>query len=160
MRSKSRAGFTLIELMVVVAIVAFLAVLAIPSFMRFIAKTKRTEAYINLNSIYTSQKIYHAEHGRYTNVMFGKDGLGWKPEGYKGGGAKEHFNYTYGLPGQEGVNFFTGRMEASADSLQKAYADKDKFLVIAAADIDGDGKLDILSVNEANEIEIVSDDLN
>ncbi len=51
-----RGGFSLIELMVVVAIIALLAMLAIPNFTRFISKTKRTEAYINLNALYVAQK--------------------------------------------------------------------------------------------------------
>jgi prepilin-type N-terminal cleavage/methylation domain-containing protein len=159
MNSFKKSGFTLIELMVVVAIIAFLAVIAIPSFMRFMAKAKRAEAYLNLSSLYTAQKVYHVEHGKYTNVLFGKDGLGWKPEGYKGGGVQERFNYTYGFAGNEGINHFTGRMQAPASALAPAHADKDKFLIFAAADIDGDGTLDILSVDEYNDIKIVQDDL-
>ncbi len=44
-----RTGFTLVELMVVVAIIGFLAMIAVPNFMRFLAKAKRAEAYMNLS---------------------------------------------------------------------------------------------------------------
>ena len=53
-------GFTLIELMIVVAIIAFLSIIAVPNFFKFLAKAKRSEAYMNLSSIYTAQKT--AQH--------------------------------------------------------------------------------------------------
>ncbi|MGB8367422.1 MAG: prepilin-type N-terminal cleavage/methylation domain-containing protein [Candidatus Babeliales bacterium] len=49
-------GFSLIELMVVIAIIGFLAMVGIPSFVKFLAKAKRAEAYMNLSSIYAAQK--------------------------------------------------------------------------------------------------------
>ena len=59
-----KKGFTLIELMIVVAIIAFLSMVAVPSFMRFLAKSKRAEAYVNLHSIYAAQKAFWAENGK------------------------------------------------------------------------------------------------
>ena len=38
---EKREGFTLVELMIVVAIIAFLAMVSVPSFTRFLAKAKR-----------------------------------------------------------------------------------------------------------------------
>ena len=105
-------GFTLIELMIVVAIIAFLAMIAIPNFLRYVAKAKRSEVYLNLGAIYTAQKAYWAEHGRYSDVLHGEGGIGWKPEGYRGGGKQEKFYYTYGFAGgTEGKNHFTGKLE-------------------------------------------------
>jgi len=153
-------GFTLIELMIVVAIIAFLAMVSIPSFMRFLSKAKRAEAYMNLNSIYAAQKAYWLEHGHYSNVLSGPDGIGWKPEGYHGGGADERYYYTYGFGnGSEGTHYFTGKLSTASNHLQQAYAGKDSFLVLAAGDIDGDGEPDILSVDEHNNIKILRDDL-
>lgn len=156
-----KKGFSLIELMIVVAIMAFLAMVSVPGFMRFLAKAKRSEAYMHLHSIYASQKAHWAEHGRYSTRLSGPGGVGWKPEGYAGGGANENFNYTYGFGnGAEGVNFFTGKLETSHTHLSKAYADKKGFLVVAAGDIDGDGQPDILTVDHHNRITIVQDDLS
>jgi type IV pilus assembly protein PilA len=155
-----RSGFTLIELMIVVAIIAFLAVISVPSFNRFLAKAKRAEVYMNLHSIYTAEKAYWAEHGSYTTVLNGPGGLGWKPEGYKGGGKNESFYYTYGFPnGSEGQNYFTGKLEASASHLSSARADKNGFVAAAAADIDGDGEMDIVTIDQDNNIQILKDDL-
>jgi len=153
-------AFTLIELMVVVAIIAFLATLAIPTFSRFFAKAKRTEAYLNLSSIYAAQKAYFAEHGKYTDVLNGENGLGWKPEGYHGGGKNEKFCYTYGFSyGTEGSNYFTGNLEASSSLLSMSAIGKDTFLIAAAGDIDGDGKYDILTVDQNNNVVVYQDDL-
>lgn len=155
-----KKGFTLIELMIVIAIIAILAVIAVPNVMTFLAKAKRTEAYMNLSSIYAAQKAYWAEHGTYCAVLSGPGGIGWKPEGYKGGGSGEKFYYTYGFgSGSEGKHFFTGKLMASSQHLQQAHAGKDSFLVIAAADIDGDGDMDIISVDQHNNIVIIHDDL-
>ncbi|MDP3889018.1 MAG: prepilin-type N-terminal cleavage/methylation domain-containing protein [bacterium] len=157
---KNKAGFSLIELMIVIAIIAFLAMISMPSFVRFLAKAKRTEAYVNLSSIYAAQKAYWAQHGSYSDVLNGENGIGWKPEGYKGGGEQENFYYTYGFAhGSEGKNFFTGKLKTAGSQLSLAKADKSSFLVVAAGDIDGDGVPDILTVDENNTIRIVQDDL-
>lgn len=154
------AGFTLIELMIVVAIIAFLAMVSVPSFMRFLAKAKRAEAYMNLSSIYAAQKAYWAEHGTYSDVLLGERGIGWKPEGYRGGGPQENFYYTYGFgQGSEGRNFFTGRLGTSSAHLSKSSAGKDHFIAVAAGDILGNGKPDILTVDETNRIIVVQDAL-
>lgn len=152
-------GFTLIELMVVIAIIGFLAVISVPSFTRFVTKAKRTEAYVNLHAIYAAQKTYWVEHGTYTTVLSGENGIGWQPEGYSSGGSCERFNYTYGFSGKEGKNCFTGKLGASSHHLQQAHATKDSFLVIAVADIDNDGDLDIIGIDHNNTIVIIEDDL-
>jgi prepilin-type N-terminal cleavage/methylation domain-containing protein len=156
----SSKGFTLIELMIVVAIIAFLSVIAVPNFFKFLAKAKRTEAYMNLHSIHTAQKVYWSEHGEYTTQLAGAAGAGWQPEGYNGGGASEKFYYTYGFgQGAEGTNFFTGKLQAPSSQMTMTRADKTGFVVAAVGDIDGDGQPDILTINEKGEISIVQDDL-
>ena len=56
----SRSGFTLIELMIVVAILGILAVVAIPAFVRYMRIAKTAEAYRNLNKIIQGQTAYFA----------------------------------------------------------------------------------------------------
>lgn len=154
-------GFSLIELMIVVAIIAFLAMISVPTFRGFLAKAKRAEAYMQLSSLYAAQKAYWAEHGKYSPVLSGAHGIGWKPEGYHGGGADEKFYYSYGLgSGAEGQNFFTGKLGTANSHLSKGYADDNGFLILAAGDIDGDGQPDILAVDHFNNITILQDDLN
>ncbi|HXW86419.1 MAG TPA: prepilin-type N-terminal cleavage/methylation domain-containing protein [Candidatus Bathyarchaeia archaeon] len=155
-----KTGFTLIELMIVIAIMALLAMMAVPSFTRFLAKAKRAEAYMHLSAIYMAQKAYWAEHGTYSATLLGANGVGWKPEGYKGGGAQENFYYTYGFGGgSEGSGYFTGKLTTPASNLSMSRADDKGFIAVAAGDIDGDGKPDILTIDENNVIKIVQDDL-
>ena len=144
-----RSGFSLIELMVVVAIMAFLAMIAVPNFNRFLAKAKRAEAYMNLSSIYAAQKAYFAEHGTYSDILYGEGSIGWKPEG------KPY--YSYGFAGSEGRNNFVGKLGAT--QFTGSRADKQGFVAVAAGDIDGDGDADIITVDENNNIVIVHDDL-
>ena len=157
---KNTRGFSLIELMIVVAIITFLAAISMPSFMRFLAKAKRAEAYVNLSSLYAAEKAYWAEHGTYTTALSGAHSIGWQPEGYKGGGTQEKFNYTYGFgQGTEGKNYFTGKLQAPSSYLSAGRADKNGFVVVAAADIMGNGKMDILTVDQFNNITLVQDGL-
>ena len=156
-----RYGFTLIELMVVVGIIALLAAISIPTFSKFMAKAKRTEAHMNLHALYAAQKAYWAEHGKYsTQLSGGSESVGWKPEGYHGGGDTENFYYTYGFSGSEGQQYFTGKLNGPAAALSGSKADAQGFTAFAVGDIDGDGKVDILSIDENNSIKIVQDDLN
>ena len=75
---KKDKGFTLIELMIVVAIIGILAAIAIPNFLRYQAKTKQSEAKTNLGSIFTSQVTYFGEEDTYASSIAN---LGWAPEG-------------------------------------------------------------------------------
>ena len=61
---RSKKGFTLIELMIVVAIIGILAAIAIPNFLKFQAKSKQSEAKSNLGAIFTGELAYYGEQNR------------------------------------------------------------------------------------------------
>lgn len=60
-------GFTIIELMIVVAIIGILASVAIPKYQDYVAKTKQSEAGEIMSAVYTNQIIYLSENGTYAN---------------------------------------------------------------------------------------------
>lgn len=65
MKFREEKGFSLVELMIVVAIMAILAAIAIPSFMRFQLKAKTGEATNNLAAIRTCEVTYETENDVY-----------------------------------------------------------------------------------------------
>jgi prepilin-type N-terminal cleavage/methylation domain-containing protein len=54
LRLENRQGFTLIELMIVVAIIGILSVISIPNFLMFQAKARQAEAKAALGAIFTA----------------------------------------------------------------------------------------------------------
>jgi prepilin-type N-terminal cleavage/methylation domain-containing protein len=60
-----RKGFTLVELLVVVAIIGVIAGLAVPRFMRSSSKAKQGEAQLILKQIYDMQRAYCQAHDTY-----------------------------------------------------------------------------------------------
>ncbi len=147
MKRLVKGGFTLIELMIVVAIIVFLATLSIPNLMYFLAKAKRAEVYVHLGSLALAQKAYWAEHGHYTKDLSGSNGLGWKPEG--------NFNYTYGL----GKDTFVGQLNTPASELKHSKVSDQEFSLTAAGYINGSKKADIVSVDQNNNFTILQDAL-
>jgi type IV pilus assembly protein PilA len=62
---RNRKGFTLVELMIVVAIIGILAAIAIPNFLNFRLKAKTSEAKSNLGAVRSTEVAYFAEWNWY-----------------------------------------------------------------------------------------------
>lgn len=75
----ARSGFTLIELMIAVAIVAILAAIAYPSYREHVLKTKRAEGKAFLQRIAGEQERFFTARARYTASITGArpNGLGF-----------------------------------------------------------------------------------
>lgn len=69
-------GFTLLELMIAVAVVAILASLAWPSWSNVLHRARRTEAQLALLGIQHAQERYFANHLRYAGSLQADSGLG------------------------------------------------------------------------------------
>lgn len=114
MRTKGQSGFSLVELMVVVAIIGVLATIAIPRVNRFIAKSRQTEAQVNLSSLYTFNKNFFVEFQGYTTAF---DAMGFKPEG----NLRYNVGFSAGLFGPQNyldlktLAAYTGPVDSKAD---------------------------------------------
>src|SRR5678816_948375 len=62
---QAKRGFTLIELMIVVAIIGILAAVAIPAFMDYMKRSKKTEASLQLDKIKKNNKRSYMENSTY-----------------------------------------------------------------------------------------------
>ncbi len=71
LRNKTQRGFTLIELMIVVAIIGILAAVAIPKFLDYMKKSKRSEAELNLNAINKAADSEYSENTAYPQAVSG-----------------------------------------------------------------------------------------
>ena len=96
LRGNNSKGFTLIELMIVVAIIGVLAAIALPNFLRFQCRATQSEAKTNLGGIRVCQEAYFAEHKKYGNNFAG---MGFAPKGrvkysYTTSGNTEGFTAT------------------------------------------------------------------
>lgn len=68
-RVHNQLGFTLIELMIVVAIIGLLAAIAIPSFLSYQLKAKTSEPKTNLAAIKTASLSFQAERSCFLSVQ-------------------------------------------------------------------------------------------
>jgi type IV pilus assembly protein PilA len=96
-RIKGQQGFTLIELMIVVAIIGILAAIAIPNFLTYQAKARQSEAKIGLGGIFTTATSYFAENNTFSATA---SQLGYVPAGT--------LRYDFYYAGTAAANKITG----------------------------------------------------
>lgn len=77
-KTLTNKGFSLVELMIVVAIIGILAAVAVPNFKRFQAKAKQSEAKTLLSNFYAVAQAAHAEYGAFPGNFVG---TGFRPDG-------------------------------------------------------------------------------
>jgi type II secretion system protein G len=67
---KQRKGFTLIELMIVIAIIIILAAIAIPNYLKMTERARRARVAGDFTSLATSLEAYSVDWGAYPNETF------------------------------------------------------------------------------------------
>ena len=131
-------GFTLVELMIVVAIIGILAAIAIPDFMKYQAKSKQVEAKSNLGAIYVSQISYYGVHATYAGGSTAFELLGWEPM------TTYVARYSY-IIDQSIIEPASNPVISPAG----IPVSRESFTAIAAGNIDNDPMIDIWGINNS-----------
>ncbi|PAS20118.1 pilin [Vibrio cholerae] len=66
-KNKQQQGFTLIELMIVVAIIGVLSAIAVPAYKDYVTKSEVASAVASLKSIITPAELHYQEYGAFPN---------------------------------------------------------------------------------------------
>lgn len=127
-RPATHSGFTLIELMIVVAIIGILASIAVPMLTSHQLRTKATEAKTNLAAIRVVEEASFSENGVYVAANAEPPVIpGPQPTTFDVAGS-DYANLGWA---PEGLVYFSYAVEVSAD--------RSGYTADAAGDIDGDG---------------------
>jgi type IV pilus assembly protein PilA len=143
---KNKKGFTLIELMIVVAIIGILAAIAIPNFLKFQAKSKQSEAKTNLKAIFTAQTSYFGEENTFGTL----DTIN-----YDVVGTASKMIYAFATE-VGGANSKGAAIPAGADWTNCGLTDSDgdlkyeSFSAAANGNVDNDTGVDTWYINDAN----------
>ncbi len=95
-KKKNEKGFTLIELMIVIAIIGILAAIAIPQFAAYRRRSYNSSANADLRNAATAQEAYYVDWSTYTssvNRLLGTYGL-YLSDGVSMAVAGDVFSYT------------------------------------------------------------------
>ncbi len=171
---RSKKGFTLIELMIVVAIIGILAAIAIPNFLKFQCKSKQSEARQNLGAIFVAMGSYYSNNDTYpdTATITGVTTpdcwylMSWSPSG------KTRYYYQCGTgnylntEGAKRISEPTNRANCDTTMAGKTISNELGFTIAAAGNLDTDTACcDMWGINNAKYIknrvpEGIADDTN
>ena len=176
---EKQEGFSLIELMIVVAIIGVLVAVAVPNFQRFLARSKQTEAKTNLGSLYGAQKAFHGEWNLYFPDF---RAIGYAPEGQlryhitNGSTAQalptiypdstlkaatlDQFNTTAYCAGAGNCAESAAHIDATESAKVDAEPSGIAFTAAAGSDLDGDAAVDVWTINQEKLIVNTNSDIS
>ena len=112
---KKQSGFTLIELMIVVAIVAILAAIAMPAYQGYTARAKFSDVINAAGSVKTQVEMCYNENNGLDACDNGGSGYGWKIA------AKEDYANTNTTEIEVANGVITGKASGATNITGKTY---------------------------------------
>jgi type IV pilus assembly protein PilA len=159
MKDQNHQGFTLIELMIVVAIIGILASIAIPNFLTYQAKSKQSEAKVSLGAIATSAITYNAEvAGSPTYVAVNIGQIGYAIVG------TPRYTFWYDISGTP-TRFPGGAAVVASGGCDPtaapagAAASVSGFTAVANGQIDSDSTCDVWTMNDMKTLSNITNDV-
>ena len=138
-------GFSLTELMIVVAIIGILAAIAIPNFLQYQAKAKQSEAKRNLVAIHTGEIAYFAEHNNYVDDF--------NAIGFSVTGSSQRYYYELG-------NASSGTLPPGCTASTLDNVSSSGFKAAAVGNIDGDATCDVWTIDDQKNLVNVTNDVS
>lgn len=143
-----QAGFTLIELMVIVTVLSVLALLATPNYLKYRAKSYSAEVKTNLGGIFIAEWTYFGETSRFS---------GFNDIGFALAGTSNRYTYRTRATAVSGGVVNPGAVEIFAPgigsltpehTLYAAASSTTGFTATATSDLDADPTIDQWHVND------------
>jgi type IV pilus assembly protein PilE len=125
MRNSHTNGFTMIELMIALAVMGILAVIAYPSYINYIAQVRRSDATSNLLRIAALQERFMTQCGRYAATLSDSCAAGTFISGLSAAGDTPDGNYTITLAAGATGSLNTSFILTATPKLGSAQATRD-----------------------------------
>ena len=141
---RARLGFTMMELIVAVAIIGVLAAIGVPSWIQAQNRAKRAEVPGNVEGIRVAELAYYATFDTFVAET------SWYPDALTGGAADKQLR---DWPAADSAGGFTDLGWKPYGAVRAAYSipdgDEDSFEVQATCDVDADGDTALFWCTEA-----------
>ena len=123
MKFRGKETFTLVEIMIVVAVILLLAGIAIPNLLRARANAQEGVAMAAIRCLVSSQTAYRATHAQYANLSELNSEYPPYIDAVLASGNKQ--GYTFGISGISGSQFYITAAPQSSSQAHTFYSDED-----------------------------------